>query len=122
MALSPLKALSQSPGARLTDEERANVDRFENACDEFMATIWNGGAFTMNTTARELALSHKEIAAIVRKYSTPDRTGSAWDVQPMPLDGALGKAMELLAAGARVYWTITLIPKWAAAPALHSVH
>lgn len=105
MPISPLVALSKSPAAKLDAEEREKLTGLEGGIDAFLSANWTGGQANFGLPAVGVRL----VAAIVRRYES-----KGWAVQVEPRDGALGKAAELLAAGAAVDWALSLIPRWGA--------
>lgn len=103
MPITPQQALQKSPAARMTDDERETFDRFKHVIDDLLATQWPGGVWQIQTDA----CTARTMAYVVRAYQT-----SGWRMSIAAIDGKLGKAAELIAAGAGVNWQLTFIPDW----------
>lgn len=108
MALSPFRALSLSPNARLTDDEKKRLADIEKRIDIFLSTEWDGGIIRLGVNSDDrFNMTVKLLAAFIRRYE-----GASWMVGVAPLDGALAKAADLITAGAPVDWIISLQPRW----------
>lgn len=106
MPLTPQQALSRSPEAKLSDEERETFEEYKRAIDHGLETRFEGGHFLINNTK---PCSIKVIAYVARAYRL-----HGWNVTVVPQNGTMGSAQELLAAGAPVSWQVQLIPDWSA--------
>ena len=105
MAITPQQALDSSPAAKLDEDEREKVNRGDAEIIAGLAS-WPGGPFQAKITA-----TARVINALSRRWQM-----KGWQVGLYPLDGAMGKADELIAAGAALDWTFVLAPEWGRAP------
>ncbi len=104
MPMSPAFAIHNSPAAVLTPDEEQSLAALIEAVDDLLLNKWPGSPFGMNGPGFYTA---KVAARFQRAYEE-----AGWFVDMAPRDGALGKAPELLAAGAALQWSITLRPNW----------
>jgi hypothetical protein len=103
MPVTPQQALSKSPAAHLTEDEREQFDRFKERIDGLLSTTWPGGPWQIGTEP----CSQRVMAYVVRAYQT-----AGWNIGIAAVDGAMAKAAELIAAGTDVRWQLTFIPDW----------
>lgn len=103
MPLSPSQAMSQSPAARLDDEEKLALVAAKTAIDHMLSTQYTGLAVQTKTDA----LSSKVAGYLMRAYAT-----AGWTPSMQPIDGRMAKAQEILAAGGSPEWVLTLVPDW----------
>ena len=103
MPVTPSQALSRSPAALMSDDERSNFERFKDRIDNMLSTEFIGGPVVIRTEP----CTSRVIYYLARAYES-----AGWRVNANPLDGALGKAQDLVAAGAQVGWAFMLMPDW----------
>jgi len=107
--MSPQRAFSNSKHTVLSDDEKKKVDDICGKIDEAIVGSFHGLTVRVNIPPVTVPM----IGHILRRYAkVRDEDGSRWQVVAEPLDGAVGKAADLITAGAPCPWRIVLTPEW----------
>lgn len=103
MPITPWQLADDGAVARLTDDERVVFERAMERMDAVLLAQWQMVPLQVQTDA----MGPRVAGALARAY-----TEAGWSVGLEALDGAMGKAGELLRAGAPVAWRVTLVARW----------
>jgi hypothetical protein len=101
--LTPKEALALSPASALTIEDHAAVNRVIRYLDEKLSKEWIGGQLAH----RIEQVTMKVMCAIVREVEA-----ASWVAQIAAINGRTGNAVDILVAGGKVDFQITITPRW----------
>lgn len=103
MPLTPIEAMKRSPACQLSFKEKVQVNDAERMIDDFIVKNWEGAPAQVKTSQ----IPGRVAAVIVRDYEM-----AGWSVQPFAVDGAIGKAVDILGKGGSCEFIIQLTPRW----------
>lgn len=103
MPLTPSQSFMKSPAVRLNDDQRKTLEDIKQIIDKYLSEKWDGGPFMIQTPFAHTVV----VAHLMRLYSK-----AGWSVAAQALDGAIGKAMEILQAGGNPQWALQFTPRW----------
>ena len=104
MPVSPHDAVEASPAAQLTEDEYLKLATALREIDKALMETWPGGSAALRCAT---PFSARVSARIHRAY-----TEAGWNIVLEAMDGAFGKANELIAAGADLSWMVKMAPDW----------